>query len=64
MIHRNVQRIRRMTNQLRDFQKLETGDLKLRLSRGDIVHFIREIFNSFHEYAIEHKIRFRFDARC
>jgi len=62
LIHRNVQRLHHMTNQLRDFQKLETGELQLRLYRGDIIHFISEIVNSFHEYAIDHHIRFQFNA--
>ncbi len=62
LIHRNAQRLLRMTNQLKDFQKLETGDLRLTLSRGNIIHFIEEVVRSFQDYAIDHHIRFNFQA--
>ncbi len=58
LIHRNAKRLQRMTNQLKDLHKIETGDLQLRLSRGDIIHFIREIAHSFQEYATDHRIRY------
>jgi DNA-binding response OmpR family regulator/two-component sensor histidine kinase len=62
LIHRNAQRLQRMTNQLRDFQKIEGGDLQLRLSRGDIIFFLREIVHSFQDYAIDHSIRYQFNS--
>lgn len=61
-IQHNVNRLRRMTKQLKDFNKLETGDLKLYLSKGDIFYFIKEIFYSFYEYAKDHHIAFHFEA--
>jgi len=56
LIHRSAQRLQRMTNQLRDFQKLESGELQLTLSRGDIMFFLRETSHTFHDYAIDHHI--------
>ena len=62
LIHRNAQRLQRMTNQLKDFNKLETGDLRLYLSKGDVFHFIKEITHSFWDYARDHHIDFHFNA--
>ncbi len=67
LIHRNAQRLQRMTNQLRDFQQIESDDVPLRLLKGDIILFIREIFNSFQEHAGDHNIRYRLNTeveRC
>lgn len=62
LIQRNAQRLQRMTNQLKDLQKLETDDLQLSLSRGDIIRYIREIVLSFQDYALDHRIHFNFKA--
>ena len=62
LVHRNARRLQRMTNQLMDFQKLETGDLQLYLSRGDIVLFIKGIFYSFTDYARQHNVAFQFES--
>ncbi len=62
LIYRNAKRLERMTNQLKDLNKLETGDLRLSLSKGDIIHFIKEISRSFNEYAKEHCISFHFKS--
>lgn len=60
IIYRNALRLKRMTNQLKDLNKIETGDLKLCLSKGDIIYFIKECSNSFQDYAIDHYIDFEF----
>ncbi len=62
IIYRNAKRLQRMANQLKDLNKIDTGDLKLYLSRGDIINFIRESTFSFHDFAIDHNIDFRFTA--
>jgi len=62
LIHRSAQRLLRMTNQLRDFQKIESGELQLRLSRGDIIFFLRETIHSFQDYAIDHCISYQFNS--
>ncbi len=58
IVLRNAQRLERMIKQLKDIQKLETGDVSLQLSHGDIITFLRVTANSFLEYAIDHKIDF------
>ena len=62
LVHRNAKRLQRMTNQLKDLNKLETGDLLLFLSKGDIVQFIKETSQSFQDYAKDHKIEFIFNS--
>ena len=62
LIYRNAKRLQRMTNQLKDLNKLETGDLQLSLSRGDIVLFVKEIYHSFQDYAKDHQIDFQFES--
>lgn len=62
LILNNAQRLQRMTNQLKDFQKMETGDLQLSLSRGNIIRFVEQIVNSFQDYACVRQIDFKFNA--
>ncbi len=64
LMHRNAKRLQCMAEQLRDFQKIETGELQLRLSRGNIIQFIEATVNSFGDYAKEHQIRFQFKAEA
>ena len=42
----NINRLRRLTQQVLDFRKIESGRLKLKLSNGDIVLFLRDICNT------------------
>lgn len=62
LIHRSAKRLQRMTSQLKNFQRIENGDLQLSLSRGDIIHFVRDIVHSFQDYAIDRQIDYRFNA--
>lgn len=39
----NVNRLRRLLQQVLDFRKVESGNMKLKISQGDIVAFIRDI---------------------
>src|SRR5690606_24032145 len=52
----------RLVNQLLDFRKAEAGKLKLRVSEGDIVAFIRELKLSFEGLAEKKKVQFDFQA--
>lgn len=61
-IHHNAQRLQRMTNQLKDFQKIETSDLRLSLSRGNIIQFIEQTVSSFKDYADTRHIKLYFNA--
>ncbi|HZE86108.1 MAG TPA: two-component regulator propeller domain-containing protein, partial [Puia sp.] len=51
LIHRNARRLLNMVNQLLDFRKLEEQELKLSLSKGDIIKFIKELSFSFADMA-------------
>lgn len=61
-ISNNAQRLLRLVNQLLDFRKAESGNLKLEASEGNIVKFIREIKLSFDILAEQMKIRFEFQS--
>ncbi|WP_167615921.1 hybrid sensor histidine kinase/response regulator transcription factor [Maribellus sediminis] len=60
MMQRNAQNLNRLINQLLDFRKLQSGNLKLNLTEADLVSFIRNIVNSFNDYAIEKDIKLTF----
>jgi signal transduction histidine kinase/ligand-binding sensor domain-containing protein/DNA-binding response OmpR family regulator len=57
---RNANHLHRLINQLLDFRKIESGNMKLNLKRGDLVSFIREIISSFSKYAEEKEIELDF----
>jgi len=59
-MHRNAENLNKLINQLLDFRKLQTGNLKLNLTEADIVSFIRNIVNSFNDYALEKDIKLSF----
>lgn len=56
LVKNNTDRLMRLLNQLLDFQKQETGNVILKVSKGNIVAFIREIVDSFEEYADSRKV--------
>jgi signal transduction histidine kinase/ligand-binding sensor domain-containing protein/DNA-binding response OmpR family regulator len=62
LMHRNATQLHQLINQLLDFRKLETGNLKLVLSRGDLVSYISGIVGSFDEYAEEKEIELKFTS--
>ncbi len=39
----NVNRLKRLLQQILDFRRIESGNMQLKISRGDIVGFIREL---------------------
>ena len=61
-IHNNAQRLLRLINELLDFRKAETGNLKLEVAEGNLVKFIKEIKLSFDGLAEQMKIDFIFYA--
>lgn len=62
VMHRNATQLHQLINQLLDFRKLETGNLKLNLTCGDLVTFISEVVGSFNKYAEEKEIDLRFNS--
>ena len=61
MVRRNVQRLQQMTNQLMDLSKLESGTVKLMVSKGDAGKFVRSVASSFISLAESRNIRYRME---
>jgi signal transduction histidine kinase/ligand-binding sensor domain-containing protein/DNA-binding response OmpR family regulator len=62
LIQRNAKNLDKLINQLLDFRKLQSGNLKLNLTEADIVDFIRTIVNYFNDYAVEKEITLKFNT--
>lgn len=63
MMRTNVNRLRRLLQQILDFRKLENGNMNLTLSYGDIVTFIKDTcYTNFLPLMNKKEIRFSFDA--
>ncbi len=54
-VKRGAQRLSQLVNQLMEFRKVEENHLKLRLSEGDIIGFIRDIYQDFWNAAQQRK---------
>ncbi len=63
IMNHNAQKLLRLINQLLDFRKSETGNLKLELTRGDIVFYLKDIVYSFSQLAMEKNIKFEFESK-
>lgn len=50
-LNRGTKRMQRLINQLMEFRKINTGNTKLSLEEGDIVIFIRNIYNDIYALA-------------
>lgn len=62
IMSKNTQQLLRLVNQLLDFRKIETGNLKLELSKGDMVAFVSDIVSSFSYLAEEKNINLSFQT--
>jgi len=62
VMYRNATQLHQLINQLLDFRKLESGNLKLTLACGDMVSFLAEIVGSFDKYAEEKEISLKFNS--
>lgn len=60
VVYRNTRQLDRLINQLLDFRKLETGNLKLELTQEDMVSLVSNVVRSFEEFAKENKITLEF----
>lgn len=58
----NGERLLRLVNQILDFRKVESHKMTLELSYGDIVIFVRSIYDSFVELARKHNIIYDFST--
>ncbi|MDA3894502.1 MAG: response regulator [Salinivirgaceae bacterium] len=57
---KNANRLLRLVNQLMDLRKIESGQMKLKTEKADIILFLKDIFNSFSDLAEQKQIDFRF----
>lgn len=61
-IRRNAKRLVNLVNQLLDFRKMEEKELTLQLSEGELVSFVKEAADSFHDLSERKKIAFTFSS--
>jgi signal transduction histidine kinase/ligand-binding sensor domain-containing protein/DNA-binding response OmpR family regulator len=61
-IKKNGEYLLNLVNELLDFRKLEHHQIKLKVSKGDLVLFCKEIYLSFKEFAYQKNIKFEFES--
>ncbi|WP_281299316.1 hybrid sensor histidine kinase/response regulator [Flavobacterium limnophilum] len=62
LIHQNASRLLNLVNQVLDFRKAQAGELKLKVSKTDIVAYSKNIFDSFEELAYNKNITLNFNT--
>lgn len=63
LMRTNINRLKRLQRQILDFRKMESGSVKLRVARADIVQFIKSIcVNDFSPLMKKKNIRFSFET--
>lgn len=62
MIRRNARRLLNLVNQLLDFRKMEEHELRLQLSKGDFISFVKEVSESFRDMSERKHIQFVFNS--
>ena len=51
VMHRNAKRLHRLIDQLLDLSKIESGNLKLKVTQGDVILFLKPLLSSFSSHA-------------
>ena len=59
MMKRNTQRLQHLINELLELSKLETGKMKLQVSKGDLSGHLKSIAVSFLSLAKKKKIEYK-----
>ncbi|WP_372757185.1 two-component regulator propeller domain-containing protein [Mariniflexile sp.] len=62
LIHQNASRLLNLVNQVLDFRKAQTGELKLKVSKTDILLYTKNTFDSFKEFAYNKHIELNFNT--
>lgn len=57
VVYRNATRLGKLVDQLLDFRKIEAGKLKLELSKGDIISYLKKVIYLFQELSHDKKIK-------
>jgi len=60
MIKRNARRLLNLVNQLLDFRKMEEQELRLNITEGEVVSFIKDATDSFYDLAERKQIKLTF----
>ena len=60
LIYQNASRLLNLVNQVLDFRKAQSGELKLKVTKTDILGYSKNIFDSFKEMAYDKKIKLSF----
>ncbi|NLR91837.1 hybrid sensor histidine kinase/response regulator transcription factor [Flammeovirga agarivorans] len=63
LIHKNVNHLMNLVNQLLDFRKMEQGHTALQVKQGDWVLFTEQIYHSFKEFANHERVDFSLDIK-
>ena len=58
LIYQNANRLLRLVDQILDFRKTETGELKLKVVKTDVLSNTKNVFYSFEELALSKNINF------
>ena len=61
-IRRNSNLLLRLVNELLDVRKLETNDIVLNVSKGELISFAKEIYLSFSDIASDRNIKYIFNT--
>ncbi|HSC40000.1 MAG TPA: two-component regulator propeller domain-containing protein, partial [Chitinophagaceae bacterium] len=56
LVKSNANRLLKLVNELMDFRKAETGNVKLHLQKHDLVALLQEIYDSFRHLSLEKRI--------
>ena len=62
LIYQNASRLLLLVNQILDFRKAQSGELKLKVSKTEIVANTQTVFHSFSQLAQEKEINFHFNS--
>lgn len=62
IMERNARRLKSMINELLDLYKLESGKIKIKVRKEDIVEFLKQFVETFNSLAEEKKIKLAFHS--
>ena len=59
-LSRGTKRLQRLINQLMEFRKINTGNMKLNVEKGEIISFVRSIYNDLYTVAKQKDVSMSF----
>jgi signal transduction histidine kinase/ligand-binding sensor domain-containing protein/AraC-like DNA-binding protein/AmiR/NasT family two-component response regulator len=62
LIRKNADRLLRLIDQIIDLRKIDLNKMKLDLSRGDIVRYVKELTDSFDDIALQRSMTLEFSS--